>query len=455
MPTPAKKIVLTDRALRALAPAKGGKRYMVCDAAAPHLGARVTDRGTVTFIVFKRTAGRLVGAVIGKYPAVKLADARKRAAGVLATLADGKHPREVERERRLEELKRRRDTFGAAVEAFLADGALDGLRTARATEATLRREFLGQVAKRVERDGERLTEWSDGPDPAWRGRPVAGIARRDAIKAERGKHAARAARAVARRLFSWAADGERFGVDASPCVGVSDRTLGIKGRDLKRSRVLADDELADVWAAADGVGFPFGRAVQLLALTGQRLGDVLRAKRGEVDLDAKVLSVPPERYKTGVAHEVPLAPLAVEILRGLPKFAGPFLFTTTGGDKAIGALSKNKAKLDRAVAERRREDGREPMPPWVIHDLRRTVRTRLMSDCGVDAFVAERVIGHALPGLHGVYDQGSHRQQKREALEKWAARLAEIVGLAPEPKGAGVVPADEVERRRRRKGKRA
>jgi integrase len=83
------------------------------------------------------------------------------------------------------------------------------------------------------------------------------------------------------------------------------------------------------------------------------------------------------------------------------------------------------------------------MPGWVLHDLRRTVRTRL-SDLGVDAYIAERVLGHALPGLHGVYDQGRHRTQKRDALARWEALLLAIV----EPQAS---PADPVERRRMRK----
>jgi hypothetical protein len=86
-----------------------------------------------------------------------------------------------------------------------------------------------------------------------------------------------------------------------------------------------------------------------------------------------------------------------------------------------------KARLDATISHQRTKHGKQPMAHWVLHDLRRTVRTRLTSDLDVDAFTAERVIGHALPGLHGVYDQGAHRNQKRAALEKWEAYLLAIV----------------------------
>ena len=198
---------------------------------------------------------------------------------------------------------------------------------------------------------------------------------------------------------------------------------------------------------AETDGYPLAPLVRLLALTGQRLNDIASARWSEIDLDKEVLVVPAERYKTGSSHEVPLSPLAVKMLRALPRFKG-HVFTTTGGARPVSGLSKMKARLDRAIAKRREERGDGPMPPWVFHDLRRTVRTRLVSDLGVDAFVAERVIGHTLPGLHGVYDQGTHRPQKRDALERWATALAAIVEPTRAPDGA-IVLADEVDRRRR------
>jgi integrase len=452
-----KKVVLTDRALKALNPAPAGKRYIVWDAQQPHLGVRVTQTGARSFVVIRRRPGERHPDthVLGSYPALTLKAARKAAPKILSTFAEGKRPREVQAELQRAEARRRRDTFAAAVEAFIEDEQAKGLRSSRETEAILRREFLGQTWRRV---GGTI-KWSNGKQSAWRSRPVVEITRRDVvevldkIKRKGGKHAARHALGAVRKFFNWCAEGERFGVEASPCVNVRDKTIGVTGRDLKRSRVLADAELRDVWSSADALGYPFGKLVQLLMLTGQRLNDVASARWPEIDdLDAATptLTVPPGRYKTRTAHEVPLAPAAVEILRALPRFAkGSHVLTTTAGARPVSGLSKTKVRLDKAIAARREKAGVELMPPWVLHDLRRTVRTRLVSDVGVDAFVAERFIGHALPGLHGVYDQGSHRPQKHAAAEKWAARLLAIVGLAPE--GTAVVPADEVERRRRRK----
>jgi integrase len=474
-----RKVGLTDRSLLALKPAPVGKRVTVWDALMPGLAVRVTDKGKRSFYAVRRRAGETspTWALLGAYPVMKLGEAREAARAALGALVEGKDPTEVaearrraeedrERERRRDLERKEAETFAAAIDAFVADGALAGLRTGPETEAILRRDFLGQVRGEVERDGETAEEWIAGPDPLWSESPVVSIARRDvvvrldAIKRARGKHAARHAKGAVSKFFSWCVEGERFGLEISPCANVTDKTLGFArdGRELKRKRVLNDEELRDVWHAAEAltanararalardaaadvsaVFDPTESLVKLLALTGQRLNDVAMARWAEIDTDRATLTVPPERYKTNVAQEVPLPPTALGVLLALPRFKG-FALSTTGGRRPVSGFSKMKARLDGAIAALRAKDGREPMSPWTIHDLRRTVRTRLVSDLGIEAFVAERVIGHALPGLHGVYDQGSHRTQKRDALERWAEALKAIVAPEPEPVPDNVV----------------
>lgn len=91
-----------------------------------------------------------------------------------------------------------------------------------------------------------------------------------------------------------------------------------------------------------------------------------------------------------------------------------------------------KAALDAAITESR--DG-EPLPHWTVHDIRRTCRT-LMSRARVSPDISERVLGHAIPGVAGVYDRHAYVEEKREALEALAALLNRII----QPKPANVVP---------------
>jgi hypothetical protein len=78
------------------------------------------------------------------------------------------------------------------------------------------------------------------------------------------------------------------------------------------------------------------------------------------------------------------------------------------------------------LEELRKENPEAELPPFVLHDLRRTMRTNL-SALPVPDLVRELVIAHAKPGLHKVYDQYAYLAERRHALELWAQRLRSIV----------------------------
>jgi hypothetical protein len=126
--------------------------------------------------------------------------------------------------------------------------------------------------------------------------------------------------------------------------------------------------------------------------------------------------------------------------------AGDFMFTTTDGEKPINGLSKSKRRLDermlRTLRAMGKQDGddvaRVKLPGWVLHDLRRVVRTNL-SALDIPDHVAEMVLGHGRRGLQRVYDQHRYEPQIREALDRWAAKLREIVQPASSPPPANVV----------------
>ncbi len=61
-----------------------------------------------------------------------------------------------------------------------------------------------------------------------------------------------------------------------------------------------------------------------------------------------------------------------------------------------------------------------------MHDLRRTAKT-LMQRAGVRPDISERVLGHVIPGVEGVYDRHSYLDEKRDALNKLATMVDDIV----------------------------
>jgi integrase len=207
------------------------------------------------------------------------------------------------------------------------------------------------------------------------------------------------------------------------------------GKKLARQRVLDDDELHAFWRATRRLPYPYGPLFRMLALVGQRKAEVAEARWSEIDLARKLWIIPAARMKSDAAHVVPLTDEAVALLTSLPRFnKGDCLFSTTFGAKPVNGFSKAKKRLDqhmlrswRALGRAHGENRRAArIEPWVIHDIRRTMRTGL-SALPVPDLVRELVIAHARPGLHKVYDQHAYLDEKRRALELWVARLRRIV----------------------------
>src|SRR5205823_2959804 len=146
------------------------------------------------------------------------------------------------------------------------------------------------------------------------------------------------------------------------------------GKAIDRDRVLSDDEIAAIWRASDGLGYPFAPFVRALLFTAQRREEVASMRWEQLDFATGLWTMPREATKGDRAHEVPLAPVIVELLTAQPKMivrdeAGreaesPFVFTTTGRSPVSG-FSKMKVALDQAS----RVSG------WRLHDLRRTAAT--------------------------------------------------------------------------------
>jgi integrase len=187
-----------------------------------------------------------------------------------------------------------------------------------------------------------------------------------------------------------------------------------------RSRILDDQEIRDLWRGLEDVPPVYAAFIRALLLSGQRRDEVRRATWEEAAGDAWI--IPAARYKGKRDQLVPLTPeIAAQFALASPRRSG-FIFSQNGGDCSIGSLAARKCRLDVAIAAKR---GR-PLAQWQLHDLRRTART-LMGRAGVSSDVAERVLGHALPGVRKTYDRHLYAAEKREALERLAALIARIV----------------------------
>ena len=219
---------------------------------------------------------------------------------------------------------------------------------------------------------------------------------------------------------------------------------------VMRDRVLKAEEIESIWNAWDAMDYPFGALGKMLLVTAQRLNEVAQIQRPEIDRVKALWTIPSSRTKSGREAGVPLSSLALEILDSLPEFTeGGFVFTTTSGRRPVSGFSKMKARTDRLVLDAAREaaedpESIEPLPPWRFHDLRRTARTGL-AKLGVPQIVAEKVLNHAERNvLVRTYDRHEYADEKRDALERWAASLRAII--EPPPDNVVALPAGKAAR---------
>jgi integrase len=182
----------------------------------------------------------------------------------------------------------------------------------------------------------------------------------------------------------------------------------------KRARILDDAELRAVWLAAAEAG-TYGHLIRLLLLTAQRREKVLSMRWSDIDADG-VWTIPTSPREKGTPGSLKLPAQALAIIRALPRFVGnDYLFAGGRGRRAL-ALSHLKADFDR----------RSGVSNWRLHDLRRTARS-LMSRAGVLGEHAERVLGHTITGVAGVYDRHSYHSEKAAALTKLEMLIERIV----------------------------
>jgi integrase len=250
--------------------------------------------------------------------------------------------------------------------------------------------------------------------PFWKTRDFVSIRRTDVaalldhIEDANGSRQADAVLAVLRSIANWYASRDDSYV--SPFVrGMSRHRAGA------RKRILDDGELRAIWKAAKANG-PFGAIIRLLLLTGQRREKVATMKWADV-VDGVWTIATAEREK-GNAGSLKLPAQALAIINGQPRMAGnPYVFAGRRGDGGCLDISQSKRPFDAKLPA---------MPRWTLHDLRRTSRS-LLSRADVRPDIAERVLGHAIPGVEGIYDRYRYDHEKADALGRLAALIETII----------------------------
>jgi integrase len=426
---------LTERKIEALEVKRGGKDRLVFDDEQRGLAVRVTCSGGRTYLTQYTLHGHKWRVPLGSCSALSLADARDAAAAIMGDVAKGRNPAAdrkaaavAERAKRL----RNRLTLRVLIDDWHRLH-LSGRRASYAAEAVraLHRAFADHLDSAAE-DLDRTNVV----------RALDGLARRRKHRGDfasnKSKGAAMTGRTAAygRAAFAWAV--RRGMVAGNPFA-----ELPIDKSIAKRERVLTDDEIAEIWAAASKATAPYGTIVRLLILTGQRRSEVAGMTWGELSDDLASWTIPGERTKNGAVQMVPLSAPVCSLLRALlpdgsneakrtladRRTNATLVFPGAVGTP-FGGWSKAKVALDNSILNARaKAAAKHPKPkalvPWSLHDLRRTVATGLQR-LGVRLEVTEAVLNHVSGtrgGIAGVYQRHDWAAEKHAALDAWASHV--------------------------------
>jgi integrase len=378
----------------------------------------IQPSGTKSWAYRYRVAGKSRKLTLGSFPALGISKAREAASAALVHVQGGGDPA-VERR----QAAAASDSFENVARRFIEKYARPKNRS---WEQTAR--FLGLApgegtervrSAQVETDDLILTR--RGVIAKWGDRKIGDIKQADVIRLldhivdEGNPIAANRTLAAVRKLFNWA-EG-RYGLANNPCNRVE-----MPGTENARDRVLTDDELKAVWHSAVKLSGAFGKVVQLLILTGQRRNEVAGMEWRELDLPGKLWKLPRGRVKNDSGHEVPLSAPALEVIGTVHRIQGQQLLFSTTGTTPISGFSKAKIEIDEDCA----------VADWTLHDLRRTMASG-MARLGISLPVIEKILNHSsgsFRGVAGVYQRHSFADEKRHALDAWAAHVMRIVNGA-------------------------
>ena len=357
---------LTDLQIRKLkSPDRGQKTYY--DGALPGFGVRVSQGGSKSFVVMYGKKRQLK--TIGRYPDTGLADARREA---------------------------KRIQSDVTLLQPDASGGVKPMNFNKARDRFIRDSEIRTKPKTVEEYRRLLTRHFQFE------KNVSDITRSDIMniigKQKNAPSEAQHAFVAIRTMMNWCT---RHGLlETSPVPAMKFKTAS-------RSRILSDNELQAVWHRAEEFGYPYGRIVQLLLLTGQRRGEIAGLRWDWIKDDTIV--VPQGFAKNKREHHIPIGPLTMQIIEKTPRLSSLLFPSRFSDEKTFSGWSKSKRNFDEPI----------DVPAYTLHDLRRTYSSN-MARLGVPIHVTERLLNHTsgtVSGIAAVYNRYTYSDEMRDAVD--------------------------------------
>jgi integrase len=351
--TAATRLKLTELRIANLTKPQAGVAYFY-DSVTPSLAVRITSTGGRSFAVVKKINGKTQRITLGRFPGLRLDDARQAAQTIAGDIAKGDDPVALRRAARA-----RKTTLADLWPAYLS--------------------HLKQRNRTWRRDQQR---WEAEVRQSLGNKALGEITRSDCqalvdrIGADRPVAANRIASFLS-AFLNFAVRSDRLAVN--PAKGL------IRFQETSRSRVLKSDELENLMKAIAAEKDPWVSVFLMLMFTGARRGSVVSMRWEDIDLGAAIWTIPAEVSKNKTATPIPLTQPAVRLLQQqLDRSAGePWVFPSPIGNGHLVGLPKAWARVLR----------RAGIKNLRIHDIRRSVGTA-MARTGASPHLIATGLGH-------------------------------------------------------------
>lgn len=389
----------------------------------------VTMYSSRSWVLRYQVAGKRRDFGLGSYPSVTLADAREAARMARAKLAQGIDPIEDARRARARLVAEIHTsmTFGEAAERYITSHE-KGWKNAKHAQQWQRSldiyatPVLGKVPVR----DISLSMVLKVLEPIWASKTETATRLRGRIES----------------VIDWAiARGYRTDSNPARWKGLLDKLLPAPGKVAKTRHfeALAYGQLpafVGQLVAQEGMG---AKALMFVILTAARSGEVRGAVWEEIDLAARLWTIPAERMKASKAHRVPLSDAAMALLhdmKALTLAAGrdtgkAYVFPSPNSrDPELGSPLSDMTLT--AVLRRLKLEA-------VPHGFRSTFRDWCAEQTDYPNEVAEMALAHAVSNkVEAAYRRGDLLVKRQQLMQDWANyALGQGVGAMTDGHGAG------------------
>lgn len=392
--------MLTDTKLRKALGKRRDKVEVISDSHG--LNVRLTLSGGVTFFYRYRWEDKPVQLTIGDYPSISLLQARERRQQFRLWITEGYDPRRqvvLERTKKIDALTVEQ-AFEYWEEHYAKPEGLIKITKNRQNFQNHIKPVLGDMIV----NHTTKTHWLHLFDAMGR-RVVTGQML-----------------SLMKRAFRFCHN--RGVIEVNPLSEL--RTSDVAVNAAMKDRVLTDDEIRIIWQALKELPSRQQIVMKFLLMTGCRSTEIRTAKWEWFNYKEKTWTVPGSEYKTGKTVRRALPDCAISLLKEHQKTSITNHVLTRsrykGPEDDKPPAQPNIAFFSAQIIMKTR------MKEWSLHDLRRTVATRL-SELGAPPHVIEKLLGHQMSGVMARYNLHDYINDQHEWLKVWTEHLGSVLGL--------------------------